>query len=251
MDRLIPCLCVSLALHAAGFAVLANVAPQPSGVAGCLDGDPDKVFVCVVAEEDVTAVAPVPSPVDAPDTVEAKKAEEPVTPEPASEVLAEQVPDPQADFTIDPPEETPEPEPEPQKEEVVKEPEKEQKDSTPSTPQVASERQKRRAALGRDLRDFHSLMMAAIRQSTFFPQDAARKRHHGEVIVKFCLTLEGKLTFVEVVKTSGSSSLDEAAKEIIRKAVQKFPPVPTGLQPDDLHYTLPILFKSKRLAGTS
>ncbi len=245
MNRLIPFLCFSLALHGCAFVTLANFMEITPGVIGSPDGDPERVFVCVVAEEEVTATAPVPSPVDSPAAVESKEVTEPVVPEPTPEVIAKQEPEVPAEFTTDPVIEE-EPEPEPPKEEPEKEiVEKEHEESTASKPQVASDIQKNRAALGRDLRDFHSKMILAIRQAIFFPDEAIRKRQYGEVIVRFRISIKGELTRLEVIRTSGANCLDNAAIEIIRKAVNKFPTVPPGVDEAELHYTLPILFKKK------
>ena len=246
MARILPFFLFSLALHASGVLALVSLSPVSLGVAGSPDGDPDRVFVCVVAEEEVTAVAPVPSPVDSPAAVEAEKAEEkPVEQEPTPEILAREEPDFAADFSSTPVEEPPPPDP-PEKEAEIK-PKKQPVESAASTPQVASDVQKHRAALGKQLRNFQSLMMAAIRQAAFFPDEAVRKRQRGEVTVKFAITSEGILKLVEVVNTSGSSCLDEAAQEIIRRAVQNFPPVPRGIREKQLQYTIPILFKKKAL----
>ncbi|MFH1115620.1 MAG: TonB family protein [Pseudomonadota bacterium] len=245
MNRLIPFLCFSLALHGGAFATLANFMEIPSGVIGSETGDPERVSVSVVAEEEVTATAPLPCPVDSIAAVESKEAAEPVAPDPTPEVIAKQEPEVPADFTTEPVVEE-EPEPEPPKETPEKEiVEKEHEESTASKSQVASDVQKSRAALGRDLRDFHSRMIAAIRQAIFFPEEAARKRQYGEVVVRFRINVKGELTRLEVIGTSGAKALDNAALEIIRKAVNKFPTVPPGLDENELHYTLPILFKKK------
>ena len=250
MNRLIPFLCFSIAFHGCVFAALTNFVCVPPGVVGSPDGDPERVFICVVAEEEVTAVAPVPSPIDSRASIESKKVTEPVAPEPTPEVIAKVEPEVPADFSIDPVQEIPEPEPpkeEPEKEII----EKEHEESTSSRPQIASDIQKSRAALGRDLRDFHSKIVSAIRQAIFFPEEALRKRQYGEVIVRFHINVKGELTRLEVIQTSGAVCLDNAAIEIIRKAVNKFPAVPPGVEETDLHYTLPILFKKKRLSRAS
>ena len=250
MPKLIPFLCLSLVLHSFGFVALAKLITASTGIAGLPDGDPDRVFVCVVADKDVTAVAPVPSPVDTPTAIETKKVEEPQTPEESQpEVLAVQEPEVPTEFYDTPVEETPEPNP--QLVEPEKPQEQEKEESPASTPQVASDVQKRRAALGQELRDFQSLILAAVRQASFFPHEAVRKKRHGQVTVRFMINREGKLISVEVVETSGSTILDEAAKKIIQKAAAKFPLPPSGLDRDTLDYTVPILFREKRFSRSS
>ncbi len=250
MGKLTPFLCLSAVLHASVLLASISLTATSPGVHGLPDGDPERVFVAVLAEEDVTAVAPVPSPVDAPASVESKKAvEEPVTPEPAPEILAREEPEVPPEFSSPPVEEKPEPEQ--PKEEVDVQPERALQESAPSTPQVASVQQQRRAALGQESRDFQSLLLAAIRQAAFFPHDAIRKKHRGEVVVRFSISPEGKLSLLEICRTSGSSTLDEAAKEIIQRAVKNFPNVPAGTEQRDLSYTIPIRFQEKRSKGSS
>jgi periplasmic protein TonB len=158
-------------------------------------------------------------------------------------LLAREKPETPAEFSHTTLEETPDPESQAKEQEKAKE--KKQEDSAASTPQVASSLNLRRAALGSELRDFHSLMLAAIRRCTYFPQDALKDKRHGQVMVAFALDKEGKLTKVEVVETSGCQALDDAALEILRKASEKFPALPVSVNRDSLNYTVPIRFKEK------
>jgi periplasmic protein TonB len=244
MKKLIPSLCASMAVHMCGFAAVAMFNPAISGSAGDPGGDPDRVFVSVISEQDLIAVAPTPSPVDFPAAVESEKAKEQCVPEASPELLAKEKPDTAAEFSHTTLQETPDPES--QDKEQKETPEKKQEDSAASNPQVASNLNLHRAALGTELRDFQSLMLAAIRRATFFPQEALKDKRHGQVTVAFTINKDGKLDRVEVVETSGCPVLDHAAVEIMRKASEKFPSLPASLNRDSLNYTVPIRFKEKR-----
>ena len=64
MKRLFPFVLASLAVHIFAFLAFGTVISRQTGIAGMADGDPDRVFVLVVSEEDRIAVAPTPCPVD-------------------------------------------------------------------------------------------------------------------------------------------------------------------------------------------
>ncbi|AFM28054.1 energy transducer TonB [Desulfomonile tiedjei] len=248
MKPLIPFLCVSVAVHACAFGALAMIMPARTGIAGALDGDPDRVFVCVVSDQDLTPIATTACESDSPAAIESEKIKEQVKPEDRPELLTKQAsvaPLERGETDI---------QEDPNSKSLIAEEEKprkkEQDDSSASKPQEASNRHMCRAALGKELRDFQSLMLAAIRQATFFPRDALKEKRHGEVMVSFTINRDGKITRVEVVGQSGCAALDDAAKEIIRKASEKFPAFPASVNQDSLAYTLPILFKEKR-SGTS
>lgn len=244
MKSLTPFLCASLAVHMFGFAAVAMFIPGMSGVAGDPYGDPDRVFVSVVSDQDLIPVAAAPAPEDSPESVASEKAKDEANPESSPEVLAKEVPESPTEFNRTPVEETPDPESRIKEQE--KKQEKEPEESSESNPQVASTLHMRRAALGKELRDFQALLLAAIRQATFFPKEALKERHYGEVKVAFTIAKDGQLSRVEVVTPSGCQILDDAAVEILHKAAEKFPSLPSFLNREDLNYVVPIRFKEKR-----
>lgn len=232
-----------------GFASIAALMPGTMGSSGSHNGDPDQVFVCVVSEEDLTPVASTPSSVDSPDATESKMESEPPKPDDALESLCREAPDAPPKSTEAVLQE--EPEKERVTERAEENPRKDRKESSESAPQAASNEHKRRAALGRELRTFQSLLLAAIREATFFPRKALKKRRHGEVTVSFTINRDGTLAQVSVVGSCGSEALDKAAVEIIRKASEKFPEFPGSVLAQSLEYTVPILFKRKRSPRTA
>jgi protein TonB len=245
--KFIPFVSASMAVHLCGFAVIGMLFPAMSGIAGDPFGDPDRVFVSVVSDQDLTAVAPTPAPVDSPAAVESEKAKEKSQPEESPEVLAKTVKETPADFNETVVEEPEDSEPRIAEPEKKQEPEKDE--SSASLPQVASTLHMRRAALGSAMRDFESLLLAVIRQSTYFPQEALKERRHGQVMVAFTIDKDRRLARVEVVGTSGCQILDDAALEIMRKASDKFPALPGFVNEEGVSYTLPIRFKEKRASG--
>lgn len=126
-----------------------------------------------------------------------------------------------------------------------------QEESSAGTPHIASDAYRQRSAVGSELRDFRSSMLAAIRQSTFYPLEALKEKQHGEVIVVFALNKDGSLESVDILQPSPSSHLNEAAKEIIRKAASVFPKPPSWMSPEDLHFKVPIFFKEKKMRETA
>jgi periplasmic protein TonB len=249
MKKLAPFLCASMAVHMCGFAAVAMFIPAMTGIAGDPFGDPDRVFISVVSDQDLTPVASTPAPVDSPESADSEKAKEEAVPEATPEVIAQETPESPTEFNRTTIEEIPDEESRIKEEQKKKE--KEQDESSASNPQVASTLLMRRAALGNALRDFESLLLAAIRQATFFPQEALKEKRHGQVMVAFSIDKDRKLSRVEVVTPSGCQILDNAALEILRKAAEKFPSLPAFLDRECLDYTVPIRFKEKRSDGAS
>jgi len=244
MKKLTPFLCASMAVHMCGFAAVAMFIPAITGIAGDPYGDPDRVFVSVISDQDLIPVAATPSPEDSSATVASEKAKQESNPEASAEVLAREVPESRTEFSRTPVEATPDSESRIKEQEQKRE--TDQDESSASNPQVASTLHMRRAALGNELKDFQSLLLAAIRQATFFPQEALKERRYGEVKVAFTIAKDGKLARVEVVGPSGCQILDDAAVEILHRAAEKFPSLPASLNREGLNYTVPIRFKEKR-----
>ena len=118
--------------------------------------------------------------------------------------------------------------------------------SMASMPSVASAERQFIPAAGRDGEAFQSRVLSAIREAIFFPKQAVKERHHGEVVVAFAITKDGSISSLHVAKPSGSPILDEAAIKIIQKAAAKFPAIPDTMNKQSMDYVVPILFKEKR-----
>ncbi len=244
MRGFIPFFCLSLAMHAGIFAAYGVLKPAQALVAGVPDGDVDRVFVSVVADRDLTPVATTPAPEDSLASAECEKQNEPAKVEERPEVLVKEEPIAPMEINDKPVQEEKDPKHEVLRQE--KQPDKKQDESVASTPQVASSAYMRRASWGNEMRDFQTLLLAAIRQATYFPKEALKERRHGEVVVAFTISRDGTLSAVRIVTPSGCIHLDNAATEIITKAAAKFPPFPSFVDRESLNYTVPILFKEKR-----
>jgi periplasmic protein TonB len=261
MKRLIPFLVASTVIHAGAFVAGSTLIAPRTGVAGDPYGRTDRAFVVVVSEEDLTPMASTPCDQDASASTQAQEKEKQPKEEPEKVVEKEPVEDPKK--SEEPPEviareqvENPteltgvsDEIPEDSKREEQVQPKKEK--STASTPKVASNPHMRATSLGREIRDFQSKILAAIRHATFFPKKALKEKRHGQVVVSFTIKRDGTLEGVAVVEPSGCGALDEAAGEIIRKAAESFPHFPAAIGEETLTYTVPILFREKKSSGSS
>lgn len=123
---------------------------------------------------------------------------------------------------------------------------RDQETSIASVAQSASRESLFRAARGKALADFRASLLSAIRQASYFPRIALRKRQHGATTVRFTVGKDGSISELTVTQSSGSKHLDEAAVKIIRKAAKDFPPIPASISRDSLNYVVPIVFKKRR-----
>jgi protein TonB len=79
-----------------------------------------------------------------------------------------------------------------------------------------------------------------------YPMSARRRGEQGTVLLKVLVTREGSAASVSVETSSGSTALDEAALDAVRK--WRFVPAKRGAQPMEAWHLVPIVF---RLEGTS
>jgi protein TonB len=119
-----------------------------------------------------------------------------------------------------------------------------------SAPRAASDSTMRTAALGRDVQEYRSRLLAAIRGATFFPRRAVTENLYGETVVAFVVVRDGTINDERVVRSSGSPVLDEAALAILQKARKGFPSFPPSFLEDTLTFQVPIHFKSDRKGTT-
>jgi periplasmic protein TonB len=93
------------------------------------------------------------------------------------------------------------------------------------------------------LRRWQQDLIAEIERHKHFPAGAQGRA--GVVRVAFSIDATGRLISVRVAASSGSTILDDAAIDLIRRA-QPFSPPPEGLGPSELSFVAPIRY----LAGT-
>jgi protein TonB len=89
------------------------------------------------------------------------------------------------------------------------------------------------------LRRWQQQLIAQIERHKHFPSGA--EGHAGIVRVAFSIGETGRLISVRVAASSGSTILDDAAIDLIRRA-QPFSPPPQGLKASELNFVAPIRY---------
>lgn len=82
---------------------------------------------------------------------------------------------------------------------------------------------------------------AKLRRSLRYPAEARRKRIRGEVHVRFTVSRSGGVGSVSVARSSGSSVLDGAAIDTVRRAAP-FPEIPAAAGRSSWSFTVPLAF---------
>lgn len=87
--------------------------------------------------------------------------------------------------------------------------------------------------------DFYNEIHAAIFAAKQYPRDAILAGATGTCTVSFNMD-DGRVSDVQVVRSSGNRSLDRAAMEAVRRAAMpRTPPEFTG---QNLHFSVPVVF---------
>jgi len=81
-----------------------------------------------------------------------------------------------------------------------------------------------------------------LSRARYYPAEAKRQGLRGVAHVRFTVTSNGGLAGVSLARSAGSSILDEAALDAVRRAAP-FPPIPAGAGRDSWVFTIPIDFK--------
>lgn len=87
-------------------------------------------------------------------------------------------------------------------------------------------------------------MYQFIKDSLIYPDSARNNGIEGRVVCQFVVDKDGSLTDIEVVHSSGDTSLDEEAVRIIG-LMPKWKPGIARKQPARIRMTLPLNFKLK------
>jgi protein TonB len=80
--------------------------------------------------------------------------------------------------------------------------------------------------LGAARADYGALAVARIRARKFYPAAALAAREGGAVGVLFVVAASGRIAHVTITRSSGSATLDEAARAIV--GAIELPPPPGG-----------------------
>jgi protein TonB len=112
-----------------------------------------------------------------------------------------------------------------------------------SRPAVASAPSIASSGIGRGRSDtesnYRGLVAAHLAHHKRFPEDARIRREQGSAVVTFALDGSGKVTAVDLTRSSGKARIDEAAQAMIRRA-SPFPS-PPAKQP--VIFTVPVTFQ--------
>ncbi|MCD6353356.1 MAG: energy transducer TonB [Proteobacteria bacterium] len=90
--------------------------------------------------------------------------------------------------------------------------------------------------------DYLAMVRLKIEQHKKYPPIARIKQKQGKVIIRFVITLEGTVRTMQIIKSSGHVSLDEAGLEAIRSSTP-FPKPPAKLFKREIPIELPIIFE--------
>jgi protein TonB len=74
-----------------------------------------------------------------------------------------------------------------------------------------------------------------------YPEAAQARRQHGTVELSFSLDRQGRVTASRIAKSSGSTALDEATLDLVRRA-QPFPPPPPEMAGAQVNLSVPIRY---------
>ncbi|MBK1697773.1 energy transducer TonB [Rhodovibrio salinarum] len=89
--------------------------------------------------------------------------------------------------------------------------------------------------------DYLARLKAWLERHKRYPRRARMRRMNGTVTLQFEMTRNGQVVSFKIVKSSGHEMLDEATREMIRRA-EPLPPFPDDLDRDRMQLTVPVRF---------
>ncbi|MBU6154620.1 MAG: energy transducer TonB [Bdellovibrionales bacterium] len=96
-------------------------------------------------------------------------------------------------------------------------------------------------AIGSTKTSYLSELRNYIERHKSYPPQARTLGHEGQAEIKFSILSDGSLSSVELLRSSGSSILDQAALSLLQR-VQKLSPIPSELRMTRLDLVLPIQY---------
>jgi protein TonB len=91
-----------------------------------------------------------------------------------------------------------------------------------------------------DISRYPGLVQAKLKRALRFPSGAGNAR--GVAQVRFLVAADGSVSGIEIVKSTGSAVLDEAARATVQRAAP-FPPIPASAQRGNWSFTMPLQFR--------
>jgi periplasmic protein TonB len=183
-------------------------------------------------------------PIDGPEETQ-EKVEQKVAAKPIEEPPPETKPVPDPDLVIAPPEEQEKvpqrqvprpPAPTTAAPQVVPE----QTASVPAAPMQALPKRDDSKGLQR----WGGQISASIKRNLRFPETSRARREQGVAQVSFVLDRQGRVLESRVVRSAGTTALDQEALAVLQRA-QPFPPPPPDTPGERLPLTVPIIFEVK------
>jgi periplasmic protein TonB len=95
---------------------------------------------------------------------------------------------------------------------------------------------------GSALQGYLHQVRSLLERNKIYPPTARRNNEQGTASVRFTITASGSIAGVSLSRSSGHSSLDQAAQETVSR-VGRFPPLPTELQRSSLSIEVPLSFR--------
>jgi len=95
---------------------------------------------------------------------------------------------------------------------------------------------------GSALQGYLHRVRGLLERNKIYPPMARRRHEQGVVVVRFTIAADGGVSAVAVVRSSGHSLLDQAARETVSR-VRQFPPLPRDVQRTILKIEVPISYR--------
>jgi protein TonB len=77
-----------------------------------------------------------------------------------------------------------------------------------------------------------------------YPAAARSRNEQGTAQLAFSLDRHGRVTSSKIVRSSGSTALDQESLELVRRA-QPFPPPPSNLPGAEINLSVPVRFNMR------
>ena len=84
-------------------------------------------------------------------------------------------------------------------------------------------------------------VVGLLERNKRYPEAAQARNQHGTVELAFSLDRQGRVTASRIAKSSGSSALDEATLDLVRRA-QPFPAPPPEMAGAEVNLSIPIRY---------
>jgi periplasmic protein TonB len=95
---------------------------------------------------------------------------------------------------------------------------------------------------GSSLQGYLHQVRSLLERNKIYPQQARSRNEQGTVVVRFTISANGGIGGVSLSRSSGHSSLDQAAQETVSR-VGRFPPIPADVQKSSLSIEVPLSFR--------